>query len=166
MHEDRTLRIRFDEPAADRHLTDLPGGSALHQMLTGVLLRSVRNTPPPHLGLDRPLTPTQELTLEVLAARYRLGEQWWTFHHMHRPALRALAAAGLVQMTDGPGSAPVRAWLTDEGVTAYVHPDYRTPADRIREQVTVKQAELNRLWTMLRVEQQTNRALAPHMGGV
>lgn len=72
------------------------------------------------------LPPTQYLILEVLAARYRTGEQTWTFPNRVRPALEALSAAGLIGWKAAPGLA--LAWLTDAGRAAALSPTYKPPA--------------------------------------
>jgi hypothetical protein len=61
------------------------------------------------------LTPTERLVLEILAARHRLGETYWTFDIAHRPSLARLEKKGLVTYRDGvaPG---FEAKLTDDGM--------------------------------------------------
>lgn len=90
------------------------------------------------VDVDR-LPPTQYLILEVLAARYRLGEQWWTFPNRLRPAARALEQAKLVNIWSGQVEHTFRAILTVAGrqavvVDRYVPPDQRALqliADRV-----------------------------------
>ncbi|GEL46588.1 hypothetical protein CHO01_17040 [Cellulomonas hominis] len=105
------------------------------------------------------LTPTQELVMEVLAARHRLGEQRWTFEPEVRPALRALEDGGLVQILDGHSTGRVGARLSAAGLVHYVRAGYTTPADRLREALADKQAEIEQVWTFVRTEQQNVRAL-------
>ena len=76
------------------------------------------------------LPPTQYLMLEVLAARYRLGEHWWTFPDRLKPAARALEQAGLVDIWSGQVENTFRAVFTEAGRAAavadcYVPPDQR-----------------------------------------
>jgi len=73
------------------------------------------------------LTPTEDLVMEVLAARYRLGERLWTFDSRCRPAIRRLAARGLANEIHGMVENTIRASLTDEGRAAYVTADYVPP---------------------------------------
>lgn len=64
--------------------------------------------------------PTQYLVMEVLAARHRLGEQFWPFPQNCRQPIDALADAGLVHIvkdSDVVGSIRVR--LTDKGLTEW-----------------------------------------------
>lgn len=74
-------------------------------------------------------TPTQELVLEVLAARHRLGEGMWTFSN--RPAivtaLRVLESAGLVGFKSGVIENTYLAWLTKAGQADVLTPDYVPP---------------------------------------
>lgn len=76
------------------------------------------------------LPPTQLLILEVLAARYRLGEGMWTFPRNHTAYLAKLAAARLVDWWYGPDPARVQATLTDQGKTAMgLDRDYYSDAE-------------------------------------
>lgn len=76
------------------------------------------------------LPPTQYLILEVLAARYRLGEQMWTFPDRLRPALNALQERGLIWWRSAPTPHDVQAYLTDVGRGAAMSGTYEVPADR------------------------------------
>lgn len=75
-------------------------------------------------------TPTESLVLEVLAARYRTGENYWTFDTNVGPALRRLERAGLIVSLGSaqPGTEQVR--LTDAGKKAALLEDYLTPNDQ------------------------------------
>lgn len=64
---------------------------------------------------DRPLSPSEELILEVLAARWRLGEHDWPFANVHRPAFRRLETRGLVNLDSGPTGGTTSVSLTDAG---------------------------------------------------
>lgn len=105
------------------------------------------------------LTPMQELAMEVLSARHRLGESFWTFESRFRATLRALEDGGLVHIIDGHVAGPVEARLSAAGRLIYVSTNYQSPADHLREKLAEKQAEIDQLWSMLREEQQTNRGL-------
>jgi hypothetical protein len=73
------------------------------------------------------LPPVQALILEVLAARYRLGEGLWTFSTRHRAALKALEERGLVGWKPGIVYRTCLAWLTDEGRKAALSDTYKGP---------------------------------------
>lgn len=73
------------------------------------------------------LPPTQQLVLDVLAARHRLGEQVWTFPAAVNPALRALADRGLVTLLNGIVEKSTRARLTDAGQRLVLDGRYRPP---------------------------------------
>lgn len=76
------------------------------------------------------LPPTQYLILEVLAARYRTGESYWTFPDRLAPAARKLEEVGLVWLRSGPVPNCFEARLTDDGKTACLSGEYVAPADR------------------------------------
>jgi hypothetical protein len=65
-------------------------------------------------------SPTEDLILEVLAARHRLGEPWWTFEPTHRRALERLRLRGLVDVVND-----TRANLTDTGRTDRLAPGWK-----------------------------------------
>lgn len=73
------------------------------------------------------LPPTQYLVLDVLAARHRLGEPWWTFPSRLRPAVTALEQAGLVFGMHGIVGGTIRAGLTGAGRDTVLDPDYVPP---------------------------------------
>jgi hypothetical protein len=58
-------------------------------------------------------TPTEELILDILVARYRLGDTLWTFESRNMAALRKLEARGLIETTSGVTENTIRASLTD-----------------------------------------------------
>lgn len=78
------------------------------------------------------LPPTQQLVLEVLAARYRLGEHTWSFPSRLNAAGEALAQRGLIAWVSHPAPYTRRAWLTDVGKAAALLGDYRLP-DVVRQ---------------------------------
>lgn len=73
------------------------------------------------------LTPSEDLVLEVLAARYRLGENAWTFKTRHGKALSGLVSKGLVWTKPGVIHQTLLAALTDEGRAAVLSPTYVPP---------------------------------------
>lgn len=73
------------------------------------------------------LTPTEDLFIEVLAARHRLGEPWWTFETRHRGVAQRLEARGLVAAWHGIVQGTFRARLTDDGKTRAMKADYVAP---------------------------------------
>lgn len=70
------------------------------------------------------LTPTQDLLVETLLARHRLGERLWTFDKRHTKALRELRAMGYVRVLYGIVENSVRAALTEEGIEKFGDPAY------------------------------------------
>lgn len=82
----------------------------------------------PSSGIDpKSFTPTQDLILNVLAARYRLGENLWTFDSNLRKQAKQLAARGLVFTTNGITERTIRVGLTEAGKAATLSPDYSPP---------------------------------------
>lgn len=73
--------------------------------------------------------PTQYLVLDVLAARTRLGDPTWTFPNSVRPALKALAADGLVGYKSAPIGGHQLAWLTEAGRPAAISNRHRPGRD-------------------------------------
>ena len=65
------------------------------------------------------LTPSEYLMMEVLAARHRLGEAWWTFPKDQSPTARKLEARGLVWSKSGVAQGTIRVCLTSTGVRAW-----------------------------------------------
>lgn len=61
------------------------------------------------------LTPTEYLVLDVLVARYRLGDNSWTFPVQMRSALRRLEARGYLVFKSGVCYGTLHAHLTDRG---------------------------------------------------
>jgi len=61
-------------------------------------------------------TPTEELILDVLVARYRLGDTLWTFKSHYAAALRKLEAKGLINTKSGVVESTVQASLTDNAL--------------------------------------------------
>lgn len=61
-------------------------------------------------------TPTEDLILDVLVARYRLGTTLWTFPSHVRPALLRLQEKSLVTVNSGVTAKTLRASLTDRAI--------------------------------------------------
>lgn len=76
------------------------------------------------------LTPTEDLLMEVLAARYRLGETSWTFQKRHAVTVKKLESRGLVRYMHGIVENTCRASLTVCGVQEYIVPSYVAPVLR------------------------------------
>lgn len=74
------------------------------------------------------LTPSEDLVLEVLVARYRCGESTWTFERRHRRVAERLAERGLVGWQSGIVENTILVWLTDAGRDAYTLAGYAPPA--------------------------------------
>lgn len=72
------------------------------------------------------MTPTQDLIVEVLAARERSGDFLFTFDARTRSAAEDLAAKGVLIVLDGVVERTYRAGLTWEGRFAALHPGYRS----------------------------------------
>jgi hypothetical protein len=79
---------------------------------------------------EQKFTPTQELFLEVLVARWRLGDRMYTFGPRLKKTARELQALGLVSFKSGTaGEGTILAWLTDEGELSQIKPDYMSSAE-------------------------------------
>lgn len=78
------------------------------------------------------LTPTEELLMEVLAARTRLGECFWTFSTRSAitKAAKNLEAKGLVFLMGGQTENTFRAGLTDTGKAETMSKTYVSPAEK------------------------------------
>lgn len=73
------------------------------------------------------LPPTQYLIMEVLGARWRLGEEHWTFPSYLSQQLRVLEARGLLTWKHGIVARTCMAWLTEEGKQVWLSPMYQMP---------------------------------------
>lgn len=80
------------------------------------------------------LTPSEDLAVEVLIARHRLGENFWTFEARHRPVLERLAAKGLVLVHNGTVQNTVRAELSQAGTEEFMVSHYVPPILRDAEE--------------------------------
>lgn len=65
------------------------------------------------------LPPTQYLMMEVLAARYRLGERAWTFPNSCRRAAQALTDASFVWWKSAVTEGHIQVFLTAVGIAAW-----------------------------------------------
>ncbi len=74
------------------------------------------------------LPPTQMLVCELLAARHRTGETWWTLSSKVAPAVEALVQAGLVDRMGGNQPKTLRARLTAAGREAFMPAVWTPPA--------------------------------------
>lgn len=85
------------------------------------------------------LTPTEELVMEVLAARARTGETLWTFTSRApiTAAAKRLEDRGLVWVDTAPNA--FHAGLTDAGKAACLDPGYITPNER-NEPIRLREA--------------------------
>lgn len=74
------------------------------------------------------LTPTEELLLELLIARTRLGHHWWTIgsNAASRKAAKGLEDKGLVVVMNGIVEKTFRAHLTDDA-RPFMDNDYTPP---------------------------------------
>jgi hypothetical protein len=95
------------------------------------------------------LPPTEYLVMDVLAARARLGEPYWTFPSRMRPTMRALADRGLLWWQRGSTPLTIWAFLTPEGRTAVLYDGYKSPvAARLSELITQWKLEAARADTL------------------
>ena len=66
-------------------------------------------------SLEIKLTPTEELIMELLQARYRMGENSWSFDNRHMKALTNLSEKELITFKSAMIEGYQLAWLTDLG---------------------------------------------------
>jgi hypothetical protein len=72
-------------------------------------------------------TPSEELVLEVLAARYRLGHTEWPFHKSHRKTLKSLEEKKLIFTDIGSVEDSYDVSLTPDGKKATLTDGYTPP---------------------------------------
>jgi DNA-binding MarR family transcriptional regulator len=117
------------------------------------------------VDVDR-LPRSQYLALEVLAARHRLGEQFWTFPTRVSQPVRELEKTGLVSINSSVTEKTVRVALTEAGKAAAMSDSYQPPAPSpvaapyetlwfaLLEQITARQrhyrARAEREWRVTR----------------
>jgi len=75
------------------------------------------------------LTPTEELIMELLQARYRLGENSWSFMNRHMKALNSLEDRGLIAHKSAPVEGARLVWLTDLGYEFLFSREYHVLID-------------------------------------
>lgn len=126
------------------------------------------------------LTPTEDLVLEVLAARVRSGETCWVFEQRHQATLQSLETKGLLTFGADPTGTMLRAFLTDAGRAECLTDGYTEPVTRLREHIAEQDRRLEEANTARRgAIERTGRAkeearrlrrqvavLAGHLGGV
>ena len=84
------------------------------------------------MGETTPVTPTQELVMELLAARARLGESEWSVSTRHMAAIKSLDGAGLAKWRSHVIEGHVYVSLTDKGRSEYLSGTYVPPImDRV-----------------------------------
>lgn len=64
-------------------------------------------------------TPTEWLIMEVLAARWRLGETTWHFPNTLKPALKRLAERDWIAYKAATVEGHQHAWLRTDGLNAW-----------------------------------------------
>ena len=74
-----------------------------------------------------PVTPTEDLLLEVLVARWREGWALWTFDRRWRRQLESLSTKGYVSEKSGIVERTWLAWLTPAGREWCLSPTYSPP---------------------------------------
>lgn len=77
--------------------------------------------------VEEELTPSEELFLEVLAARFRLGERLWTFSTKQQRTANKLESKGMISLMGGIIEKTFRASLTPAGKRASLDPEYTPP---------------------------------------
>jgi galactose-1-phosphate uridylyltransferase len=70
---------------------------------------------------------TQELIVEVLIARYRLGEVLWPFPNKAVKSLKALTDKGIIGYQSAPTQGSYNVWFTDKGKKDYLSFNYVPP---------------------------------------
>lgn len=73
------------------------------------------------------VTPTEDLLLEVLVARWREGWALWTFDRRWRKQLESLERKGYLWEKSGVVEKTWLAWLTPQGRDWLMSPDYKPP---------------------------------------
>lgn len=93
------------------------------------------------------LTPTQSLVLEVLGARYRLGESIWPFDKIqaNTRACTGLEVLGLVGTRSGPIEHSFQVWLTQAGKDYVLGAEYESPLDRLKQELRTAKEKIERV---------------------
>lgn len=76
------------------------------------------------------ITPTENLMLEALAARRRLGERMWPFERRHRHVAERLAKRGAVGWKSGIVQDTILVWFAPGVWERYAAKVQYVPADR------------------------------------
>ena len=76
------------------------------------------------------LTPSEDLMIEALIARARLGENLWTFDSRHKATAEKLAAKGLVYWKHGVEDKTVMVFLTGKAKKEWLTYKYVPPLVR------------------------------------
>lgn len=91
-------------------------------------------------------TPTQDLILDVLVCRRRLGERFWSFSTEVTKQLMQLEGKGLVFIMNGQVEGSIRAGLTDVGARELIgDATYKSPLERENEELHQERDVLLRL---------------------
>jgi hypothetical protein len=72
-------------------------------------------------------TPTEDLFMETLSARVRLGEPCWTFDTRHTRTAKSLEAKGLIRWKSGIVEKTILVWITELGKKEWLSFDYKPP---------------------------------------
>lgn len=88
------------------------------------------------------LTPTEALIMELLQARYRLGENSWSFMNCHMKALNRLEERGFIQHKSAVVAGARLVWLTDLGYERLFLGKYNDQLDS--KKVRERQKELKK----------------------
>jgi hypothetical protein len=92
------------------------------------------------------VSPSEDLMMEVLAARYRLGEQVWTFANSTKPTARKLENRGWITVYSGQVERTYRAGLSIEGIKAWqLDRPYTPPARKLHALASGRSAPLGAL---------------------
>lgn len=91
---------------------------------------------------------TQKLILDLLAARYRLGETLYTLPATAQKAADALEAGGYITTMRGVVEHSIRASLTKAGRDMSMSAEYRSPLERELDMVRGQLRELRELRTL------------------
>jgi hypothetical protein len=76
---------------------------------------------------DYNFTPTEELILEVLTARVRLGNNVWTMSNRNKQAFEKLVAKDLIEYKSASVEGHVLVWLTETGEKLLFKNKYNSP---------------------------------------
>lgn len=98
------------------------------------------------------MTPTEDLFLETLAARIRLGESIWTFQARHRQTAEKLANLGIVGWKSGIVEDSILVWFTDRGKAECLSFAYIPPIAEDSKKVTARAKEIYENAQSLRVK--------------